>query len=419
MMEPVSFILCNYNALDYFRFCYQSLRENLWDGHEIVLVDDGSTDGSRAWMRSLSDPRLIRHENPENIGIAYSYNMGVNLATSRTVCVLHTDMYVPPRFDERMLAGLRGRDFVCAYRAEPDLYPPSPDKAVADFGQDLATFDRAGFDAWAERNAADHPGGFGPAVFFPWMTTRRLFLRLGGVDLLFLKYMVDDDDLYLRAALAGARMGQVRDAAVYHFGSRSTRFRDPAALGHPAAPPPPDWDDQYRRSFRNFMRKWGTPPTRCWSADMAPTPPARYDIGLLLGYGSPNAAQALATLEPLTGVTYVGDAALRKAYVAAEQPRTRLDMKHRVRVAGKNEPQHDVFVFVPPPAQDPDTLPDTLAALTALPDELAKLNAPADSLLGPLPVRVTALRRHETELVTNTRIFDWNHTGTEPGFNPA
>lgn len=398
-MTPISFILCNYNAQDYFRFCHASIRKNLHPGHEVVLLDDGSTDGSADWLRQLERQKpanTVIHREPENIGIAHSYNKAVSLAGNERVCVLHTDMYVPPRFDERMNAGMdAGLEFLSGFRAEPPVYPPSVDKATQDFGGRLEEFDEAGFVRWAEDNARQRAGEVFPALFFPWMTTRTLFWKVGGVDLLFLKYMVDDDDLYLRVTLSGARVGQVRDAAVYHFGSRSTKFSGDVIRDRATD----EWTAQYLKSQRNFIRKWSILSSRCWNEDMGLTPPRKYDVGLVLRGAD---LRTLEGLEPWADTVYIEDPDLRERYLAAEQPRTLLDLRQRVRTLADGRPSNGVLLHA-----DAARLDDPAFALIQnLTDILGKVPGPGRYDLGPaLSLHVRDLTTHEQDLVVNTRIF--------------
>ena len=78
------------------------------------------------------------HKNQENVGIAYSYNKAVELATNEIVCLLHSDMYIPPKFDEIMLKNMEKYDFVTAWRVEPAIYPESKDKHQEEFGRKLS-----------------------------------------------------------------------------------------------------------------------------------------------------------------------------------------------------------------------------------------------------------------------------------------
>ena len=104
-MESISFIITNFNTKKYTEWSYNSIRKNLGYRHEIVMLDDGSEDGTWELLQQLksTDQNMIIHRNKKNVGIAFSYNKMVELASNEIVCMLHSDMYVPPKFDEIML----------------------------------------------------------------------------------------------------------------------------------------------------------------------------------------------------------------------------------------------------------------------------------------------------------------------------
>ena len=408
MSTPLSFVLCNYKALEYFRFAYESLRANLGPEHEVVLLDDGSGDGAAQWMAGLDDPNLIRHCEPENVGIAHAYNKAVSLTTREYVCVLHSDMYVPPGFDRDLLETLdQGYDFLAAYRAEPPVYDPSPDKADLDCGDRLAAFDRDRFHAWAEENRRANRGVVEPVLFFPWVTRRKFFMDIGGVDLLFLKYMVDDDDLYLRVKLSGARYGQARQAAVYHFGSRSTRFLGDRLDQEPSG----EWAAQYYMSIRNFARKWGCFPGQVWNERMELVTPATLDIGLELTGAT---APLIRVLEPFASALYVDSEPARAEYLATEQPLTRMDLGSRVRLLGRDTTgDHDVLVR----AHGPTMTEAALKTVPRLHEVIAGMGRTDPyTVENVFRVECRRLRRLEHDRVVNARVFDHQGTGREPGF---
>lgn len=406
-MEPISFILCNFNAAEYFRFSYASLRRNLSPEHEIILLDDGSNDGSRQWLRDLDDPGVVKIENPENIGIGYSYNTAVDAAKNEHVCVLHTDMYVPPGFDLAMLRAMRDHDFIAAYRVEPSVYLASADKLNLNFGMDMETFDEAGFLSWNEENVRTRQGQTQDALFFPWMTTKTFYASLGGVDLLYLKYMIDDDDLYLRVKLSGARFAQVLDAAVYHFGSRSTRF-----AGDEIGEKSEVWKAQFARSERNFVRKWGVLPARCWTDDMGLVVHPKYDIGIKLAHAD---IPTMYSLEPFCSNIYVDDPDLRRDYVRLEQGKTVFPMADRVRMLGRNEPGNGVLATVPMDRYDAITF----QIIRRLPDILAEVEGSGRfNLENRVFLDVRDLTTHEADQVVNTRCFSYAPGIPERGFTP-
>ena len=154
-MKKISFIITNYNTKKYTEWCYNSIRKNLGYVHEIVMLDDGSEDGTWELLQHLKsiDDNMVIHRNETNIGIAYSYNRMVELASNEIVCMLHSDMYVPPKFDEIMLKHMEEYDFITPLRIEPDVgYPGSVDKLLINFGTKSEDFNENDFIEWHEKN---------------------------------------------------------------------------------------------------------------------------------------------------------------------------------------------------------------------------------------------------------------------------
>jgi len=104
----VSFIIPLYNRLDLTQPCLPSLQATLPRGldHEIILVDDGSTDGTREWIQTLGTPfRVLLNER--NLGYAATNNRGAAAATGDILALLNSDLVLTPRWLEPMLAVLR------------------------------------------------------------------------------------------------------------------------------------------------------------------------------------------------------------------------------------------------------------------------------------------------------------------------
>lgn len=101
----VSFIIPLYNCLALTQACIASLQASLPRGlaHEIILVDDGSTDGTRDWLRGLGEPfRVVLNER--NLGYATANNRGAALARGRLLALLNNDLVLARGWLEPMLA---------------------------------------------------------------------------------------------------------------------------------------------------------------------------------------------------------------------------------------------------------------------------------------------------------------------------
>lgn len=100
----VSVIIPVYNVCDYIDACLKSVVEQTWSEFEIILVDDGSTDGSdkkcREWLELDSRIRLICREN---MGLGPARNLGVKLARYEYITFLDSDDWWDHHYLEEMI----------------------------------------------------------------------------------------------------------------------------------------------------------------------------------------------------------------------------------------------------------------------------------------------------------------------------
>lgn len=106
-MEPlVSVIIPVYNVLPYLREALDSVISQTYKNLEIIVVDDGSTDGSgEVCDEYLSDPRVIVIHQ-ENKGLSGARNIGLNRMTGEYVAFLDSDDAFMPEMIEKMLDAL-------------------------------------------------------------------------------------------------------------------------------------------------------------------------------------------------------------------------------------------------------------------------------------------------------------------------
>lgn len=90
-MKPrVSVIMPTYNRADSLRRSIDSVIAQQWTDWELVVVDDGSTDGTRALLAHLHDPR-VRVIHQENRGVAGARNRGLEAAQGELLAFLDSD----------------------------------------------------------------------------------------------------------------------------------------------------------------------------------------------------------------------------------------------------------------------------------------------------------------------------------------
>ena len=114
-MREVSVVIPNYNGIEYIKTCLDALQRQTYGKVPIVLVDNGSTDGSRELVET-SYPQVKVIVFPENTGFCHAVNVGILETNSPYVILLNNDTEVAPDFVEKLLSGIKKRKkaFSCA-----------------------------------------------------------------------------------------------------------------------------------------------------------------------------------------------------------------------------------------------------------------------------------------------------------------
>lgn len=88
-MPVCSVVVCTYNRLEYLQKCLASLLALDFLDYEIIIVDDGSSDGTREFLDTLKNEKVRVIHNEKNCGISASKNRGI--AESKSEIVAFTD----------------------------------------------------------------------------------------------------------------------------------------------------------------------------------------------------------------------------------------------------------------------------------------------------------------------------------------
>ena len=81
----VSVVMAVYNGAPYVAQGIESLLSQTFGDFELIVVNDGSTDGTAEIVRRFDDPRVRFVENERNLGLAPSLNRGLALARGEFV----------------------------------------------------------------------------------------------------------------------------------------------------------------------------------------------------------------------------------------------------------------------------------------------------------------------------------------------
>ena len=110
----ISVIIPVYNVAEYLPKCLETVCGQTYDNLEIILIDDGSTDGSGKicdeWR--LRDER-IRVIHKENGGVSSARNEGLKVASGDLIGFVDSDDWLEPDMYEKLVKGIEGADAAC------------------------------------------------------------------------------------------------------------------------------------------------------------------------------------------------------------------------------------------------------------------------------------------------------------------
>lgn len=224
-----SIIVLNWNGRELLAEGLPSILEAVRaDGrpHEIVVVDNGSQDGSVDFVRR-EFPSLRIVALSENLGFAEGNNAGVRAARHDVVILLNNDMVVDTGFLRPLLEGFGPRTFAVTSQ----IFLQDPAARREETGKTRAVFRRGminySHDDLSRRTLTRN---YYPAFWAGGGSTayrRDRFLRLGGFSDLFSPMYVEDTDLSYQAWKHGWEVLFAPSSIVYHRhrASSSRRFR--------------------------------------------------------------------------------------------------------------------------------------------------------------------------------------------------
>ena len=108
MPPRVSVLVPAYNAERYVEAALDSVRMQSFRDWEVVAVDDASTDGTAALLRTTNDPRIRIEQNARNLGMTANWNRCLALARGEIVMKLDADDALKPRALEMIVGAFDG-----------------------------------------------------------------------------------------------------------------------------------------------------------------------------------------------------------------------------------------------------------------------------------------------------------------------
>jgi GT2 family glycosyltransferase len=229
----VAVVIPSWNSLELLPRCLASLADQ-GEGVELLVVDNGSTDGSLAYLEREGVPHLAL---PRNVGFAAAVNLGAARVAAAAVLALNADTVLESGAVAALRAALAADDSLGGVQPrilQLDGAGAPVDAALLYSAGQALTRDGRAVETGAGQ--AQRPEYLAPAEIFgvcgaACLLRRELFDRLGGYDERYFAFY-EDVDLNVRARIAGWRFGYVPEAVVWHVGNASWEagFARPSAM---------------------------------------------------------------------------------------------------------------------------------------------------------------------------------------------
>ena len=216
-MSLVSIVILNWNGLGYLQDCLGSLQAQTHTDSQVIVVDNGSTDGSVEWVaRNYPQAHLICNE--ANMGFAAPANQAIRASDTPYIVTLNNDTRADPRWLEALVTAADEHPDVGMCMSKM-LFADRP-QVINSTGINLdclgIAWDRRGgeLDDGRETEPVEILGPCAGAALY----RRAMLDQIGLFDEDFFAFL-EDVDLAWRARLAGWRCLYVPAARVYHVHS--------------------------------------------------------------------------------------------------------------------------------------------------------------------------------------------------------
>lgn len=223
-MQKATVVIPNYNGIKFIKGCLESLlaQDMPCTEYHIIVVDNGSTDGSRQLVES-GFPQAALIALPSNTGFCHGVNVGIEAARTPYVILLNNDTKVHPGFVRALCDAMEARPEAFAVSAgmrmwdRPERMDDAGDRYCAlgwayarGKGQPAARYD----------SPAEIFSACGGAVIY----RKSILEKIGLFDERHFAYL-EDLDIGYRARIYGYRSYYEPRAEVIHYGSASTGSR--------------------------------------------------------------------------------------------------------------------------------------------------------------------------------------------------
>ena len=241
----VSIVLLNWNGQAHVAKCLDSLLSQTYPNYEVIVVDNGSTDGSVELLKGYL-PRIKLILNEDNLGPAAGRNVGIREAGADFVALVDNDAVAHSEWLERLVEGT-----LLAPQADIASGPTyfcEPGDVIQCAGARIDMLSGISWHLGMFQRRFELTDDIDYFLTCALLVRKRVFDEIGLLDERFFLYGSEDIDFCLRAKQAGFRLKLVADAIVWHMVVMSKK-RAPRA-------PRRKQHDKFKNNFKLLFKLW-------------------------------------------------------------------------------------------------------------------------------------------------------------------
>lgn len=216
----VTIVIPNYNGLQFMEACFAALDLQVYRHFTVLVVDNGSTDGSVEWLKERGIPSIFL---AENTGFPGAVNVGIKAADTPYVILLNNDTEPEPDYVGELVRAIERSERI--FSVSPKMVQLYHKELMDDAGDMYCLL------GWAVQRGVGRSSrkytkacrvfsaSAGAGIF-----RRKVFEEIGYFDELHFAYL-EDIDVGYRAKLAGYDNVYCPEAVVYHVGSGTSGSR--------------------------------------------------------------------------------------------------------------------------------------------------------------------------------------------------
>lgn len=203
MNRHVDIIIVNYNTRVHLEQCIHSIQQNTYHPYRLIVVDNASTDDSRAYLKKVDHQGIRVVYNQDNLGTSRAWNQGIRWGSGEYILLLNPDTRVTSGWLNKMVHCAESDSRVAVVGA----------KQIDQFGNIIyaGVVERNGSQIPRGRGEKDHPTKYNQPCECAtvsgacYMIKRNLLPKIGYFDEQFFMY-AEETDYSFRVRLLGYKV---------------------------------------------------------------------------------------------------------------------------------------------------------------------------------------------------------------------